>query len=80
MLGSVLWCLALHPVLCRVMDRHANVECVAFADNVWCIGKLSNVLPATQDLATAMETTLTVNINVAESYIYAPSFQQNESL
>ena len=57
-LGSVLWCLAMHPVLCRVMDRHERVQCVAFADNVWCIGKLSDVLPATKDLATAMETNL----------------------
>ena len=67
-LGSVLLCLALHPVLSRLMDHRANVQCVAFADNVWCIGKLSNVLLATQDLATAMEATLTVNMNVAESY------------
>jgi hypothetical protein len=79
-LGSVLWCLALHPVLCRVMDRHSNVHCVAFADNVWCIGKLSDVLPATSDLAKAMEESLTVTINVAESYIYAPSFQRDDSL
>jgi hypothetical protein len=79
-LGSVLWCLALHPVLCRVMDRHVNVHCVAFADNVWCIGKLSDVLPATSDLATAMEKSLTVTINVGESYIYAPAFQRDNTL
>ncbi|KAJ1486851.1 hypothetical protein T484DRAFT_1745382 [Baffinella frigidus] len=79
-LGSVLWCLALHPVLCRVMDRHVNVHCVTFADNVWCIGKLSEVLPATSDLATAMEKSLTVTINVGESYIYAPAFQRDNTL
>jgi hypothetical protein len=79
-LGSVLWCLAMHPVLCRVMDRHVNVHCVAFADNVWCIGKLSDVLPATSDLATAMEKSLTVTINVGESYIYAPAFQRDSTL
>jgi hypothetical protein len=79
-LGSVLWCLAMHPVLCRVMERHEDVHCVAFADNVWCVGRLSDVLPATKDLATAMETTLTVSINMAESYIYAPAFQRDNTL
>ena len=46
--------------------------------NVWCIGKLSHVLPATKDVATAMETNLTVNMGGI--YTFAPSFQRDETL
>ena len=49
------------------------IKCVAFADNVWCIGKLSNLLPATKDLSKAMETNLTGKIIRGNSYIYALS-------
>ena len=34
----LLWNLALHPVLCRVMDRHPEVVAICFADNVVLLG------------------------------------------
>jgi hypothetical protein len=39
--GSTLFCAGLHPLLCRLMDRHPEVTCIAYADNVTFIGKLS---------------------------------------
>lgn len=42
---------------------------------MWCIGKLSDVLPATKNLATAMKGSLTVII-----YNYAPAFQRDDTL
>ena len=32
--GSTLFCAGLHPLLCRLMDRHPDVRCIAYADNV----------------------------------------------
>jgi hypothetical protein len=66
--------LALHPVLCRVMDRHPEVLAICFADNVVLLGLAKDVLAAQYDLEVQLCRDLSPTPNVKESYFYAPAW------
>jgi hypothetical protein len=70
----LLWNLALHPVLCRVMDRHPGVLAICFVDNVILLGLASDVLAAQHDLEAQLCRDLSATPNLKESYLYAPAW------
>ena len=70
----LLWNLALHPVLCRVMDRHPGVLAICFVDNVILLGLASDVLAAQHDLEAQLCRDLSATPNLKESCFYAPAW------
>ena len=73
--GSTLFCAGLHPLLCRLMDRHPRVICVAYADNVTFIGPLSLAWAALDEFNKLALEDLQLRINTSESLIHVPSWR-----
>ena len=73
--GSTLFCAGLHPLLCRLMDRHPEVTCIAYADNVTFIGKLSLAWAALDEFNKLAREDLKLRINTSESLIHVPSWR-----
>ena len=73
--GSTLFCAGLHPLLCRLMDRHPDVRCIAYADNVTFIGKLSLAWAALDEFNKLALEDLKLRIITSESLIHVPSWR-----
>ena len=43
-LGSTLFALALHPIIMKVAESHSDVLILAYADNVFMIGKICSAI------------------------------------
>eukprot|EP00961_Rhodomonas_salina_P218394 2951136-Rhodomonas_salina.1 len=63
-----MYCLGQHPTLMRVADRHAEVYLVAYADNVFIVGRLDKALACADNLADKMSSYLDLDINLRESW------------
>ena len=48
-LGSTLFAPALHPIIMKVADAHPDVHILAYADNVFMIGRISDLRGAISD-------------------------------
>ena len=74
--ASLMFCAAMHPIICRVLERHPEVYAVCFADNVYLVGRASAVLPAQVDLDRHLLQDLGVASKPSEAYVYAPIWDE----
>ena len=79
-MGSTLFALALHPIIMKVADAHHDVLILAYADNVFMIGKISDLRGAISDYKLHLaEANLHLNPTESEAYVPAwESAQQDE--
>ena len=79
-LGSTLFALALHPIIMKVADAHPDVLILAYADNVFMIGRISDLCGAISYYKLQLaEADLRLNPTESEAYVPAwESAQQDE--
>jgi hypothetical protein len=68
----------MHPIICRVLERHPDVWAVCFADNVYLVGRASLVLPAQVDVDKHLLSDLGVDSKPSESFVFAPIWGDEE--
>ena len=79
-IASHLWNLGMHPILCRVMDRHDRAIAICFADNVYLLGLAHDVLRAHRDLEACLQHDLGTPPNLAECHLHAPAWRTHAML
>jgi hypothetical protein len=72
--GSGLFACGQHPTLVRLANRHQQVYIVAYADNIFIIGKLSQCLDLADELKTTMLEDLDLDIQVNSSWVHVPAW------
>ena len=77
-MGSTLFCATMHPIICRVLDRHPGVFAICYADNVFLVGRASIVLPAHEELDRHLLQDMGVAHNPREAFLYAPLWAATE--
>ena len=79
-LGSTHFALALHPIIMKVADAHPDILISAYADNVFMIGRISDLRGAISDYKLQLaEADLRLNPTESEAYVPAwESAQQDE--
>lgn len=75
-LAAILFALAIHHVLCRVMDRHPGIYLDAYADNLFLQGALLAAWDAAVDVKGALED-IGLELNPKESWIFSREWQHD---
>ena len=73
--AALMFCAAMHPIICRVLERHPGVYAVCYADNIYLVGRASVVFPAQVDLDRNLLQDLGVASKPSEAYVYAPIWE-----
>ena len=73
-LGSTLFAFTLHPIIMKVAESHSDVLILAYADNVFMIGKISDLRGAISDYKLYLAEA-GLRLNPTESEAYVPAWQ-----
>ena len=53
-LGAALFSVAIHPILCQVVERHNSVTILAYLDDIYAVGPTQSLQDVLDDLKTSL--------------------------